>query len=276
MVSICYGSLIFPLLPVLKIYHYHTLKNIFILHTGGNTYPGYPNLAFEFRSGLDQARFIMGVLASKQKAVSKVCMMVPLGFPLMARFANYALLGMRYVNNVDTLHLGLTLNFDDPESETNVANYFLSIGCDVTMLQSMNTIHALLIIAAGGKYGMGTASDMRDFVGESVLTSIILDSSVPFVYYVNKVLAGTFVSELYNYTLENGSLRLADYSCDVTKEARKEANKVETQLMAGTLDMLCQPYIKKTFGVDCIDATQIAAELFPDITIYDGTAGGTV
>jgi len=89
---------------------------------------------------------------------------------------------------------------------------------------------------------------------------------------VNKVIAGTFINELYNYTLENGAMRIADYSCDVTTAARKETNKVLNKIIKGTFgNLLCQPYIKKTFGVDCINATQIAAALFPHISVFDGT-----
>jgi len=244
----------------------------FIVHNAGDTYPGYPNLAAEFRGDLGKVRFIFGVLAAKQKNTAKICIMVPKFFPLKERFANYVLLGMRYVNNVDSLHMGYTASFNDPVTESVVANHFIAEGCDITILQSINSVRSLIELAnSTSPWSMGTASDMRDFVGESVLTSVIIDSFVTFKYFVDKVIAGTFTNELFLDTLDNKGLVIADYSCDVTKNARKETRKVINKILAGTLNPLCQPMIYDIFGTTCATDLQLTGTFFPGITIFDGT-----
>jgi basic membrane lipoprotein Med (substrate-binding protein (PBP1-ABC) superfamily) len=244
----------------------------FVVHTGGNTFPTIPNLAAEYRGDLGKVRFIFGVLAAKQKDTSKICIMVPKPFIFRERFANYVLLGMRYVNNHDELHIGYTASFNDPATETVVVNHFIAYGCDVTILQSINSDQALRDLAnSTSPWGMGTAADMRDSVGESVLTSVIIDSYVTFKFFVDKVLGGTFTNELFLDTLENKGLVIADYSCEVTKNARKEANKVTKKIIRGTLNPLCQPLIHDIYGTNCVTEAQITGTYFPGITIFDGT-----
>jgi basic membrane lipoprotein Med (substrate-binding protein (PBP1-ABC) superfamily) len=244
----------------------------FIVHNAGEVYPDFPNLATEYRGDLGKVRFIFGVLAAKQKDTSKICIMVPKFFPLKERFANYVLLGMRYLNNNDQLHLGYTASFEDPATEHVVVNHFISVGCDITMLQSINSIHPLLELAnSTSPWGMGTAADMRDHVGESVLTSVIIDSFVTFKYFVDKVIAGTFTNELFLDTLDNKGLVIADYSCEVTKAARRETNKVIDKILAGTLNPLCQPLIQEIFGTPCATEAQLTGTFFPGITFFDGT-----
>jgi basic membrane lipoprotein Med (substrate-binding protein (PBP1-ABC) superfamily) len=244
----------------------------FVVHNAGEVYPEYPNLATEYRGDLGKVRFIFGVLAAKQKNTAKICMMVPKFFPLKERFANYVLLGMRYVNNNDQLHLGYTASFNDPATEAVVVNHFINYGCDVTILQSINRDQSLRDLAdSTSRWGMGTAADMRDTVGESVLTSVIIDSFITFKYFVDKVIAGTFVPELFLDTLENRGLVIADYSCEVTKNARKETNKVIRKIRNGSLNPLCQPLIHDIYGTNCVTEAQITGTFFPGITFFDGT-----
>jgi basic membrane lipoprotein Med (substrate-binding protein (PBP1-ABC) superfamily) len=244
----------------------------FIVHNAGEVYPDFPNLATEYRGDLGKVRFIFGVLAAKQQGTSKICMMVPKFFPLKERFANYVLLGLKYANSNDQLHLGYTASFDDPTTEHVVVNHFISFGCDITILQSINHVLPLIELAnSTSPWGMGTAADMRDFAGESVLTSVIIDSFITFKYFVDKVIAGTFTNELFLDTLDNRGLVIADYSCEVTKLARKEANSVKNQILAGVLNPLCQPLIQEIFGTPCATEAQLTGTFFPGITFFDGT-----
>jgi len=244
----------------------------FVVHNAGDVYPDYPNLATEYRGDLGNVRFIFGVLAAKQQGTTKICMMVPKFFVLKERFANYILLGMKYANSNDELHVGYTAGFNDAATETVVVNHFINYGCDVTILQAINSIHPLVELAnSTSPWGMGTASDMRDHVGESVLTSVIIDSFVTFKYFVDKVNAGTFTNELFLDTLNNKGLVIADYSCEVTKNARKEANKAKARILDGTLQPLCQPLIQQIFGTPCVTEAQITGTYFPGITTFDGT-----
>jgi len=216
--------------------------------------------------------FIFGVLAAKQQGTNKICMMVPKFFVLKERFANYILLGMKYANSNGELHIGYNAGFSDAPTETVVANHFINYGCDVTILQAINSIHPLVELAnSTSPWGMGTASDMRDHVGESVLTSVIIDSFVTFKYFVDKVNAGTFTNELFLDTLNNKGLVIADYSCEVTKNARKEANKAKARILDRTLQPLCQPLIQQIFGTPCVTEAQITGTYFPGITTFDGT-----
>jgi len=244
----------------------------FVVHNAGVVYPDFPNLATEYRGDLGIVRFIFGVLASKQKSTSKICFMVPKAFIFRERFANWILLGMRYVNNQDSLLVGYTASFNDAPSETVVANHFINYGCDVTILQAINSIHPLVLLAnSTSPWGMGTASDMRDYVGESVLTSVIIDSFVTFKFFVDKVLAGTFTAELFLDSLQNKGLVIADYSCEVSNGARKAANKVKDKILSGSLNPLCQPLIQDIFNQSCVTEAQITGTYFPGINIFDGT-----
>jgi len=247
-------------------------SNYFVVHNAGVVYPDFPNLATEYRGDLGIVRFIFGVLASKQQTTTKICFMVPKGFIFRERFANWVLLGMRYVGNHDDLHVGYTASFSDAPSETVVANHFISYGCDVTILQAINSIHPLVLLAnSTSPWSTGTASDMRDYVGESVLTSSVIDSFVTFKFFVDKVIAGTFHAELFLDSLTNKGLVIADYSCEVSDEARKAANKARDKILSGTLNPLCQPLIFDVFGQSCVTESQITGTYFPGITVFDGT-----
>jgi len=243
----------------------------FITQNTGVSYPTIPNLAAVTLAGVGEARFIVGVLAAKQKQTNKICLLIPKPYPFKERWANLILLGMRYAKSNDNLHVGLTLNFDDPPTDTKVANYLVDYGCDVIMQQAVNSITAQLVIANRSKWGMGWGSDMRDFVGESVLTSVTVDWSVTFSYFMRKIIAGTFTNELFVADLSNGGLTIADYSCEVTKSARKETNIAIKTILDGTMHPLCQPLIQDIFGTPCVNDSQIQTFYFPGITVFDGT-----
>jgi len=243
----------------------------FVLQSTGGNPTNIPNLAFKFGLGQNEAKFIAGVLASKQKQSSKICLMIPKIYPFKQTIANSILLGMRHVSNTDELHMGMTLSFNDANTETIVANHFIQYGCDTTILHGVNSVLSVEILANASKWSIGFASDMRDFVGESVLSSVVENWNIMFSYYVQKAMAGTFISELFIVNLQNRGISFADYSCEVTKSARTNTNSVENRVIAGTLNPFCEPLVQETFGSPCVNETVMGSLYMSGITIFDGT-----
>jgi len=242
----------------------------FVIQNGTFFNRTLPNLASYQTAGIDDAHFIASVLSAKQKHTHKICLMMPKPYPFQRRVANRVLLGIRYANSNDELHVGLTAGFNDPTTETIVANHFIAYGCDVVMLHAINSIHPLEITADADLWSIGVSSDMRNFVGNSVLTSVVLNWVIVYEHYAELALQGPVTNEHFVLNLQNGGVDLADYSPQTTKKARKAANKAKRKIISGKVNTLCQPLIEEIFNKPCATVDETNVFYFPGITVYDG------
>jgi len=246
-------------------------KKFITQNAGGIVHQNITNLSINFKLGVTEARFIVGALAGKHSHTGKICLIIPKFYPFRHVFTNYFYLGIQHVNGPSQLLVGFTSGFDDRVTDTKVINHFLSVDCDIIVQHAVNSITTQQIVASNGKLGIGWATDMRDFIGESVLTSIVFDWVPMFTFYIEKILAGTFVNELYLDNLQNFGIKIADYSCLIDKSTRKETDKVYDKVFTGKLNPLCEPLINTLLGTPCVNDSQIFDFFFHGITIYDGT-----
>ena len=240
---------------------------------GPNITSSHINIGTIFLEGAEDARFLTGILSSKQgnSHTNKICVMIPRTPGFRYSKVNYFWLGSRYIHSHDTFHVGLTANFDDKVSETRVINHFLEIGCDV-VIQHANTIHSQLLVANISKWGIGFASDMGSIVGPSVLSSVQLNWVVPFTYFTEKVLDSTFTNETFHSTIFNGGVTTSPYSTEVTNAARRTTDRARVAILSGKLTKECIGIIQDLFGKPCITEIELSG-LYLDSTIteFDGS-----
>jgi len=244
----------------------------FVVQNSGIKYDDLPNLAIDAKSGVFQARYIIGALLQEQSVVqNKVCFMYPKNYGSGRRWANAVLLGMSYPN-IETAELlvGWTNDFNHPPSEAKVFNYFLGVGCNF-IIQHQDSIYPQLLAARAGIESIGWGTDQRVLVGNSVLTSIVTNWFPVFTYYLEKKIAGTFVSEIFTETLANGALEIAQFSPEVKNRASSHAEEVYEGILSGSISPFCGPPVQEKFGMPCTPESTLIAEFLPRITAYDGT-----
>jgi len=231
------------------------------------------NLAFIVKSGVFEGRYISGALCGKQHDVQKICFVAPKGYGSLKRWANAIFLGIRHENATRQLYIGLTADFDHPATEQVVINHFVNnIGCDI-IIQHQDSIYPQTLIAAANKLGIGWGTDMRQFGGETVLTSIVSNWDVDFIYFTEKVIAGTFIPERFIDTLTNEALEMAPYSSMVTNSAKVHAENVQRKLMDGRINPFCGQPVLEQYGTECTTETNLIANYLPGINLpeFDGT-----
>jgi basic membrane protein A len=244
----------------------------FVVQNSGIKYADRPNLAIDAKSGVFQARFVIGALLQEQSVVqNKVCFMYPINYGSGKRWANAILNGMSYPN-IDTAELlvGYTNDFNHPPSEAKVFNYFLGMGCNF-IIQHQDSIYPQLLAARAGIQSIGWGTDQRLLVGENVLTSIVTNWFPVFSYYLEKKIAEAFVSEIFTETLANGALQIAQFSSEVKNRASSHAEEVYEGLLSGSISPFCGSPVQEKFGTPCTTESTLIAEFLPHITVYDGT-----
>jgi len=247
----------------------------FVVQNSGVIYPGITNLAADYKPGVYNARYISGALCGAQPQVSLVCFMCPFFYSQRFRWSNAILLGMKHTHPAPGISLlvGYTNDFNHQPSESKVLLHFIAQGCDV-IIQHQDTSYPMKVAAAADIWGIGWASDMRQFAGENVLTSIVFNWTVSFDYYIKKVIAGTFISEIFGDTLDNGGIDMAPYSSEVTFYARIRAWIVEQRLRSGAqfpINPFCGIPVFQKYHTWCTTDANLGAEYLPGISVYNGT-----
>jgi len=242
-----------------------TYRNVSVVVVNNGTLYGQANLATCYNDILF-GRFIVGALVLKQ-GIRKVCFMTSNNFPGITRHSNAILNGMHYDNSGKfSLTVGLTNGFNNATSERRIFDRLIAEANCGIVIQQLNSVNVQELVRHANLLGIGYASDMRGFVGESVLTSSMVVWDKMFSYFISKALNGTFIQEVYFGSASDSGL-LAPFSSHVNAETIRTANIVKRDLLSGEINPYCGTIVEDTFGHACVSENTFFSQLLNNIVV---------
>jgi purine nucleoside permease len=120
-------------------------------------------------------------------------------------------LGVRETNPQAEVRVVWTNTWFGPQQEKEAAEALLAEGADV-IAQHQDTTEPQKAAAEAGKVSIGYDSDMRQFVGDTVLVSPIWNWGLKYVDIAKKVMKGIYAAESYYGDISEGIVDLASLS----------------------------------------------------------------
>ncbi len=149
----------------------------------------------------------------------------------------------------------------DPVKEREAAVALLDAGVDV-VTQHQDTTEPQKAAQERGALSIGYDSDMRRFVGDSVLASPVWNWGAYYTQTVKDALAGKWSKHQFWGGLKEGIVMLSDYSPKVPKDVRDLVTKRNGDILAGKWDVFCGP-IKDQKGKTVVAAGKCMSD--PDM-----------
>lgn len=212
----------------------------------------FPNIKFEHCSGyktapnmstyfgrMYQARYLSGIVAGRMTQNNTIGYVAAFPIPEVVRGINAFTLGVRAVNPDAKVYVVWTNTWFDPVVEREAAVALLDQGADI-IAQHQDTTEPQKAAQERGMLSIGYNSDMRAFVGDTVLTSPIWNWGVYYIQTVRAAMEGTWTTHQYWGQMKEGIVGLAEFSPRVPQAVRDEVEAAKQKIFAGQ-DVFCGP-----------------------------------
>ncbi len=230
----------------------------------------FPDVKFEHCSGyktLDnmavyfgriyQARYLSGIVAGKMTSNGNIGYVAAFPIPEVVRGINAFTLGVRSVNPDAKVTVVWTNTWYDPVKEREAAVALLDAGADI-IAQHQDTTEPQKAAQERGVLSIGYDSDMRAFVGDSVLTSPMWNWSEYYIATVQDAIDGKWKTHSYWEGLNEDVVRLADYSAKVPQDVRDLVEDAKKEIIKND-QIFCGP-IKDQAGNEVVAAGQCMSD----------------
>ncbi len=230
----------------------------------------FPDVKFEHCSGykmLDnmsvyfgriyQARYLSGIVAGKMTKNGNIGYVAAFPIPEVVRGINAFTLGVRSVNPDAKVTVVWTNTWYDPVKEREAAVALLDAGADI-IAQHQDTTEPQKAAQERGALSIGYDSDMRAFVGDTVLTSPVWNWSVYYIDTIQDAIDGKWKSHSYWEGLNEDVVRLADYSPKVPQDVRDLVEDAKKAIIKND-QIFCGP-IKDQAGNEVVAAGQCLSD----------------
>ena len=193
-----------------------------------------------------QARYLAGIVAGRMTKSNIIGYPGAFPIPEVVRGINAFTLGARSVNPKAQVRVVWTNTWYDPVKEREAAVALLDAGADI-ITQHQDTVEPQKAAQERGKLSIGYDSDMRKFVGDTVLTSPVWNWAPYYIDTVKRGIDGTWKTGSYWEGLSADVVRLAEFSPLVPQELRDEVAAVKQKIVGGSWDVFTGP-IKDNAG----------------------------
>jgi basic membrane protein A len=143
-----------------------------------------------------EGRYLTGIVAGKMTKANVIGFVAAHPITTVVAGVNAFALGVWSVNPSAKIKVVWTRTWYDPPKEKSAAKALVDAGADV-IAQHQDTPSALQAASEGGKYGVGSESDMKHFAPNAYLTGTIWDWREVDLAIVKGIQAGQFKSEDY-------------------------------------------------------------------------------
>jgi basic membrane protein A len=198
----------------------------------------HPNVIFANASGyryndtnftnyfgrLYHARYIAGIVAGLKTESNKV------GFVAAQDITNSEVtgginafaMGVESVNPDAQIYVRVTHSWFDPAGERMGAQRLIEAGCDV-IAQHADTASSQIMAAEAGVWGIGSNVDMSVYAPDTVLTSVIWNWDIYYVYLISSIIDGSFTTTPFFGGLADGLVDIAPLNTALTAPGTAEA-----------------------------------------------------
>ncbi len=215
----------------------------------------FPDVIFEHCSGyktadnmstyfgrIYQARYLSGIVAGKMTEKNSIGYVAAFPIPEVIRGINAFTLGVRSVNPDAVVRVVWTNTWYDPVKEREAAVALLDAGVDM-IAQHQDTTEPQKAAQERGLTSIGYDSDMRSFVGDSVLISPVWNWGSYYADTVGAALDGTWKTHMYWGGLKEGVVMLAEPSPAVPADVLALVKEAQGKIVSGGWDVFCGPIL---------------------------------
>jgi basic membrane protein A len=188
-----------------------------------------------------QARYLSGIVAGEMTDSNIIGYVAAFPIPEVIRGINAFTLGVRSVNSDAEIHVVWTNTWYDPVKEREAAEALLDEGAD-TIAQHQDTTEPQKAAAERNALSIGYDSDMRQFVGDTVLTSPQWNWGTYYVNTVQNIIDGVWESHQFWGGLETGVVKLAEMSPMVPNDVRQQVDAERERITGTDWDVFCGPF----------------------------------
>jgi basic membrane protein A and related proteins len=189
-----------------------------------------------------QPRYLSGLVAGAATESNIIGYVAAFPIPEVIRGINAFALGVREVNPDAEVRVVWTNTWYDPPAEKEAGTALLAVGADV-IAQHQDTTEPQKAAADAGHLSISYNSPMLDIVGDSVLTGPVWNWGIKYSDIINRIMAGTYTSESYWGSMNDGVVDLAPFSNRVPQEIQQLVAEKEELIRSGDWDVFCGPVI---------------------------------
>jgi basic membrane protein A len=213
----------------------------------------FPDIYFEHCSGyktadnmstyfgrIYQPRYLSGLVAGKMTKTNTIGYVAAFPIPEVIRGINAFTLGVRKANPRATVRVVWTNTWYDPVKEREAAVALLDQGVDI-IAQHQDTTEPQKAAQERGALSIGYDSDMRTFVGDTVLASPMWNWGSYYISTVKDAMNGTWKTHQFWGGLESGIVVLSEMSPQVPASVRVLVDQEKDRILEGTWDVFCGP-----------------------------------
>jgi basic membrane protein A len=212
----------------------------------------FPEVLFEHCSGFKsrdnmatyfgriyQPRYLSGLVAGSMTEANNIGYVAAFPIPEVIRGINAFTLGVQEVNPEAVVHVVWSNTWYDPVKEREAAIALLDAGADI-IAQHQDTTEPQKAAQERGALSIGYDSDMRSFVGDTVLTSPMWNWGSYYGDTVKAAMDGNWETHAYWGGLKEGVVKLADFSPKVPQDVQDLVKAAEQEILDGN-DVFCGP-----------------------------------
>jgi basic membrane protein A len=195
-------------------------------------------------------------------------------FPEVIRGINAFTLGVREVNPDAVVNVVWTNTWYDPVKEREAAVALLDAGADM-IAQHQDTAEPQKAAQERGALSIGYDSDMRSFVGDTVLTSPIWNWGSYYVATVRDAMDGNWETHAYWGGMEGDIVELADFSPKVPQDVKDLVEEAKKEILDGN-DVFCGPINAQDGSVLVADGECMDDGAMLGMTVFVEGVSGTI
>ncbi|MGC9520647.1 MAG: BMP family ABC transporter substrate-binding protein [Anaerolineae bacterium] len=212
----------------------------------------FPDVLFEHCSGFKtrenmatyfgriyQPRYLAGLVAGNMTEANSIGYVAAFPIPEVIRGIDAFTLGVRDANPDAEVRVVWTNTWYDPVIEREAAIALLDAGVDI-ITQHQDTTEPQKAAQERGALSIGYDSDMRNFVGDTVLTSPIWNWGTYYVDTIGAAMSGDWETHEFWGGLEDEVVKLADFSPKVPQDVRDLVASAREDIIGGD-DVFCGP-----------------------------------
>ncbi len=211
----------------------------YFVHVSG--YKTAPNMSTVF-GRMYQPRYLSGLVAGSMTESNIIGYVAAFPIPEVIRGINAFTLGVREVNPEAEVRVVWTNTWFGPPEEKEAAEALLDQGADV-IAQHQDTTEPQKAAAEKGAYSIGYNSDMRQFVGDTVLTSPVWNWGPAYLMFAEMVLNGTWETVQWWGGMDTGVVDLAPLSPLVQDNVAQLVMERKQAIIDGTMEVFCGPLV---------------------------------
>ena len=213
----------------------------------------FPDITFMHATGYKQAdnvgtylsktyegRYVTGVAAGLVTESNVLGYIASFPIPEVIRDINAVYLGAKSVNPDIEIKVVWANTWFDPAKEADAANAMMDQGADV-VIQHTDSPAPLMSALRRGNWGVGQASDMREFGKEAHLLSVANNWGPYYVDQVQKVMDDTWVPEDHWGGIDEDMIQIIGLSDRLSEDQSAAVNQVIDAISAGELHPFTGP-----------------------------------